>query len=452
MSLGPGTAAREPAASFGLISQALPFAPTPALLSAALERLDELGPSGGGAVDAIARRRALDAYLRFGNETERFPARWRHDYAALPFADLVWSTGRVRITSTAKAAGLVHSGSIYLEPPAAAGDPRGMLLSLADAVRTQPERVAAVHQRVVAPGTDRFTALATAFQNCGAFVDVPDGVVLDEPVTLLWSARPGTASAVFPHTAIRLGRGAAATIVERHLGEGESFVAGIVEADIGPGARLDYVVLQAADDGARVFFRRAARCADGASVGWHLAELGAALARSALDLTLEGRGARGETNALFFANGFANVDLALSVAHRARETESTSLVRSAAADRGHGRFTGNVRIDPDAHASRASMRDDALVLSRDAYIEAVPALEIDANDVAVSHAATVGSLDEEQLFYVQSRGIARASAERMVALAFFEPVIARFPSEALREEVRLALDSRLEEVSETFAS
>jgi len=448
---GPRGTARKPAAT-RLISQTLAFSPTPELLSAALAELDDLGASGGGAVDAFARRRALEVYLRFGGEAGRFPARWRHDYAALPFADLEWSSGRVRVPATGKPAGLVHTGSIYLEPPAPAGNAQPVFGSLADALRTQRERVVAVHQRIVAPATDRFTALATAFQNCGAFVDVPDGVALDEPVTLLWTARPGPANAVFPHTVIRLGRGAAATIVERHLGEAESFVAGIVEADLAPGARLDYVVIQAADDGARLFFRRAARCAEDASVGWHVAELGAALARSALDLNLDGARARGEANALFFANGFANVDLAIEVAHCARETESSTVVRSAAADRGHGRFAGNVRVDPAAHACRASMRDDALVLSRDAYLEAVPGLEIEANDVAVSHAATVGSLDEQQLFYVQSRGIARAAAERMVALAFFEPAIARFPSDALREEVRLALDTRLEEVPETFAS
>jgi Fe-S cluster assembly scaffold protein SufB len=78
-------------------------------------------------------------------------------------------------------------------------------------------------------------------------------------------------------------------------------------------------------------------------------------------------------------------------------------------------------------------------------------LEIAAHDVKAFHAATVGSLDEEQLFYVATRGIARGRAERMIALAFFEPAIARFPGEALRDEVRTALDGRLDDLPETFA-
>jgi len=422
------------------------------MLAAATDELEDLGRQSGGAIDALARRRAFDAYVRFGREASRFPPRWRHDYAALPFDDLEWSSGRMAVAATQSAAGLVHAGSTYLEPPAAAGDPRIVLTSLADAARALPERVAALRGHIVKYDADRFTALANAFQNCGAFVDVPEGVELDEPVQLVWTSRPGVASAVFPHTIVRLGAHARATIVERHLGEAESFVCGIVEVELGPRARLDYVVFQQADGAARVVFRRGASCADGASMAWHVADLGGALARTALDLHLGGTGARGDTNALFFATGFANVDLSVDVGHAGAESESQTIVRSAASDRGHGRFTGAIDVGPAAHDCRASMRDDALVLSRDAYLEAIPALAIGAHDVSVSHAATVGSLDEEQLFYVQSRGVARGAAERMIALAFFEPAIARFPSDALREEVRSALDTRLEEVPDTFTS
>jgi Fe-S cluster assembly protein SufD len=126
-------------------------------------------------------------------------------------------------------------------------------------------------------------------------------------------------------------------------------------------------------------------------------------------------------------------------------------VRAVATERGQGIARGTIAIRPDTHRCDASFRADALVLSRDAYLEAVPALDIASNDVAAHHAATVGALDEEELFYVQSRGIARGRAERMIALAFYEPAIARFPSEALRDEVRTALDVALDDIPETFA-
>ena len=85
------------------------------------------------------------------------------------------------------------------------------------------------------------------------------------------------------------------------------------------------------------------------------------------------------------------------------------------------------------------------------YLEAVPVLAIDCADVSVAHATSVGTLDEEALFYVQSRGVARGHAQRMMALAFFEAAIARFPGDAIRDEVRTLLDARLDEIPETFA-
>jgi Fe-S cluster assembly protein SufD len=428
------------------------FAPAAATLADAVAELGELGAAGGGAIDPLTRRRALASYLAFGPERRSVPQRWRHRYAALPFEDLFWSTGRVRLPTAERAAGLVHAGSAYVQPPAIAGDPRIALLSLADAMRAVPERVAAVHGQVVAPDADRFTALSTAFQNCGAFLDVPDGVALDEPIPLVWTSRPGPHGAIFPHTVVRLGAGARASVVERHLGEDEAFVAGIVEIDLAPGAHLDYAIVQQADGGTRIIMRRAARCAEGAAMKWHVADLGGALCRSVFETRLAGNAASGDVNALFFPTGFANVDLTIDLDHMAPATASQTIVRSVAKDLALGRFAGDVRIGAHAQGARASMRADALVLSRDAYIEAIPALDIDTNDVSAFHAATIGSLDEEQLFYAQSRGINRANAERMVALAFFEPAISGFPSDALREEVRAALDSRLEEVPETFAS
>ena len=455
------------------LSEPLAFAPSARTLAFALEELDELGTRGGGANEPVLRRASLEAYLRFGRERRVYPPRWRYDYAALSFEDVYWLTGRALAPAPApvrkakpavdepgdaaalaveNAGGLVHLGAIYLQSPAAQSDPRVTLMSLADAKVAFPERVVAVQHRIVAPGADRFTALATAFQNCGAYVNIPDGVALEAPLQLVWTSRPGEASAVFPHTVVSVGAGAHVTIVERHIGDNESFVCGLVEIDLAEGARLDYVVVQNADVTTRMLVRRAARCAAGATVAFHVAELGSGLVRSVVDVRLNGEGASADLGALFFAHGFEHVDLEIEIDHRASATSSRTIVRDAASGLGQGRFRGAVTIPSSARSCRATMRDDALVLSRDAYIEAIPALEIAANDVSASHAATVGSLDEEQLFYVQSRGFARGNAERMIALAFFEPAIAGFPTELLRDEVRTALDERLDDIGETFVS
>jgi Fe-S cluster assembly protein SufD len=454
----------------GSISEALDFQPTPAMLAAALDEFEDLGLGSGSAVAADVRQKALRTYLQAAREPRSVPPQWRHDYASLGFAGLTWSSGRARVPmlprATARpaddaendapalavenAGGLVHLGSTYLDPAQATIDPRVTLRSLADARRALPDRVAAAHLRIIAPETDRFTALATAFQNCGAYVEILDGVELELPLQLLWLAQPGAGAAVFPHTVIRLGANARVTIVERHIGSTETFIAGIVEAELGPGARLDYVAVQQTDEGARVFLRRRARCAAGASVGWHIADLGGALVRSVCGAQLTGAGAAAETNAFFFARGFAHIDSIVDVDHDVSRTESRNTVRAAATDRGRGRISGGLRFG--AHATRcvATVRNDGLILARDAYLDAAPQLAVPTHHVSASHATNIGSLDEEELFYVQSRGISRAVAERMMALAFFEPAIGRFPGEPVRDEVRTALDALLDIVPDTF--
>ncbi|HEY0615403.1 MAG TPA: SufD family Fe-S cluster assembly protein, partial [Candidatus Elarobacter sp.] len=234
----------------------------------------------------------------------------------------------------------------------------------------------------------------------------------------------------------------------RHVGDGDPFVCGIVEAHVGEGAELDYAVVQQAGEAARIMFSRGARCERDAQVRWHLAELGGALVRSVLDARLDHPGARAEASALFFNTGMQHVDLTSGVDHTVGPTTSDTVVRSAATDRGQGRYAGNIVIRPKAHGSDASLRDDALLLSKRAHIDSIPALEIAANDVKAFHGATVGSLDEDALFYAGSRGIARAEALRLITLGFFEPVIARFPGEALRDEIRTALDRKIDDATE----
>jgi len=146
--------------------------------------------------------------------------------------------------------------------------------------------------------------------------------------------------------------------------------------------------------------------------------------------------------------GGHRVTAAISAATSGAAGNSDTAVRSAANDRGQGRYVGDIVIRPRAHGSDASLRDDALLLSAHAHIDTVPALEIAANDVKAFHGATVGSLDEDALFYVLSRGIPKNEALRMITLGFFEPVITRFPGEALRDEIRTALDAKIDEATE----
>jgi Fe-S cluster assembly protein SufD len=406
---------------------------------------------GGGARTAQDRALGFATYQALPPQVRPKSPRWRHNDAQLTFEDLIWTTGRVSIPA-ARAAGMAHLGPVLLDPGVPLGDPRITVLNLADARRLHPDRVAEVLGQIVPAKSDRFAALTVAFQNCGAYVEIPDHVVLEEPIQLAWIGRPGPANAVFPQIIVRIGRGAKATIIERHAGEVEALVCGTVEVDVADGGELDYVVDQRTDGGSRVFFRRAARCGASAQMRWHVSELGGAYVRSFLGLDLVGTGAIGNVNALCFARGFANADLAVVARHAADATRSRTVVRSAVADRGAIRWSGDLDAIAGVVDADAGMRADGLLLSRNGFLELTPALGIATNRIAASHGVTIGSLDEERLFYAQSRGIARAEAERMMAMAFFEPAVAGFPSDTLREEVRTALEAGLDEVKDTFTS
>lgn len=446
----------------------LGFAPTSDTLEAAIAFLDRAGANSGSAVAAADRRAAFAAY-RSLPIPGGFPGRsWRYDYAKLPFDDLRWGSGRQAVPTipfgppiandpnvdypaleTENAGGLVHLGATLLEAPGPTTlDPRVIVTSLAVAQREHAALLAPVFHAIVDPHADRFAALTTAFQNCGAFVYVPDGVVVDAPLQLLFVNGEAQAAAVFPHIVVVLGAGARATVIERHAGEGDGFICGIVEAHVGPGAQLDVITVQQADIEARIFTSRAARCERDATVRWHLAELGGALARSVVTTQLADTGARGEAAALFFTGATQHVELTVHTDHLVGQTTSNTVVRSAATDHGQGRFFGNIAIRKQSHGSDASLRDDVLLLSKFAHIDSVPALEIAANDVKAFHGATVGSVDEEQLFYARSRGIGRSDALRMIALGFFEPVVSRFPGERLRDEIRTALDGKIDAATE----
>jgi Fe-S cluster assembly protein SufD len=406
-------------------------------------------------VDIPVRRAAFERYAR--------------DSAGLhlPYHDISWLSGRRLLPTTPviptvmgpdvdhpalaveNVGGVLHLGATMLQgPPNAREDGRIVITSLADARRMYPVLLARVQHKIVRRRANRFVALATAFQNCGAFIHVPSGVVLDAPIQLVWMHGAGRVQAVFPHIVVSLGVGARATVLERHVGESDAFICGIVEGNVEADADLEYVVVQQCGDGARIHIMRAVRCEREARVGLHLAELGGAHVRTALDAHLDAPRASADLTAFFLNTGMRCTDITSIVDHRSEHTLSSTVLRCAANDRARGTYTGIVRMRANAHGGDGALRADGLLLSKHARIDTKPELDICANNVRAYHGATVGTLDEEALFYVQARGISRSEAVRLITLAFFEPAVTRFPSAALQDEIRTALDQRIDEATE----
>lgn len=288
--------------------------------------------------------------------------------------------------------------------------------------------------------SSKFGTLAAAFANRYAFVTIPEGVNVVEPIEITYRIAEG--ATIFPYTCIQAARGARAAIVERIEGGPGSFACGITEVILEDESDVTVASLQNLPDDARCFTSRAALPGKDATFTWATADLGGSLAVAQIDVDMLSAGAQSHVASIFFPRAGQHVDIRSTTDHRVGETVSSTVVKSAAIGRGQARYVGNIRIAERARRSDASLRDDALLLSPTAHIDSVPALEINNNDVKAYHGATVGALDVETLFYMTTRGIERDDAERMVTLGFFEPALERFPASA-REELRAALAAKI---------
>ncbi|HEY9085970.1 MAG TPA: Fe-S cluster assembly protein SufD [Candidatus Tyrphobacter sp.] len=355
------------------------------------------------------RSAALQRYRELPSGRERPGRYWRIDLDAIPVDELPFDGG---------------AGSVRVE----CADDRVRIGGVPRGFGTTAAR------------TSKFGALASAFANRYAFVEIPAGIEIEAPIQITYRA-PEHAT-LFPYTCVHAERGARATIVERIEGGSGSFICGITEAILDENADLTIASLQNLPSDARLFSSRAALPGKDATLAWATADLGAALAVVQIDVELLASGADAQIVSLFFPQGAQHVDMRSTIDHRAGDATSFTMVKSAAVGRGQARYVGNIRIAAHAQGSDASLRDDALLLSPNAHIDSVPALEIAANDVKAYHGATVGALDQETLFYMTTRGLEREEAERMVTLGFFEPAIDRFPAQ-LRDELREALAAKV---------
>ncbi len=291
---------------------------------------------------------------------------------------------------------------------------------------------------------DAFTVLHDAFLAGGAFVHVPAGVVIEDPILVLhWSSGDGRAS--FPHTLVSLGAGAQATVLDRFGSpETDHLVDAVTELLVGDNAHLRYLTVQ--EHGSRTWhlgFQRAHVGRD-ATLRTSAVALGGDYARLRSEALLTGTGAESDQLAVYFGDGAQMLDFRTLQDHDAPNTRSDLLFKGAVEDTARSVYSGLVHLRPAAKKANASQTNRNLVLSEGASAESIPNLEIEANDVRCSHASTVGPIDDEQLYYLESRGIPPEEAERLIVLGFFDDVFERLPVGALTRGLRRSVVDKLE--------
>jgi Fe-S cluster assembly protein SufD len=291
---------------------------------------------------------------------------------------------------------------------------------------------------------DAFTVLHDAFLPGGALVSVPAGVVVSDPIVVLhWCEGEGEAS--FPHTLVVAGADSEVTVLER-AGSPETshLVAGAVELVVGDSARVGYLSVQ--EHGSKtwsVATQRARVGVDGSLRSAAIA-LGGDYARLRSESLLAGKGAESNLLAVYFGDGGQMLDFRTLQDHAAPYTQSNLLFKGAVEDSARSVYSGMIRIREDARRAEAYQTNRNLVLTEGAGAESIPNLEILNNDVKCSHASAVGSIDEDQLYYLESRGVPPEEAERLIVLGFFDDVLDRLPLRALTASLRRAIVEKIE--------
>ncbi len=298
--------------------------------------------------------------------------------------------------------------------------------------------------RCSAKAGDAFVDLHDAFLTGGVFVHVPDGVVVDRPIVIRHEAI-GDGVASFPHTVVVAGRDSEVGVLERfQSADADHLVVPVTELLLGDAARLSYLGLQ--DHGRRVWqigLQRAHIERD-ATLRSSAVALGGDYARLRSEALLSGQGANSEMVAVYFANESQMLDFRTLQDHDAPHTHSDLLFKGAVEDEARSVYSGLVRLRKPAQKAVAAQTNRNLVLSEGAAAESVPNLEIEANDVRCSHASTVGPIDLDQLYYLESRGVPPEVAERLIVFGFFEDVISRLALPVLAGRLRAAVARKFE--------
>ena len=293
--------------------------------------------------------------------------------------------------------------------------------------------------------TDKFTALHGALWNGGVFLYVPPGITITLPLRFL-TAHMTSASMEQSHVLLIADQQSQVTFVTEEISGDPNLPGwhnGVVELYLKAGAQVAYLQVQNWSRRLWSISHQRAVLDANSSLRWAVAVLGSRLCWTAQSVWLREPGSSSKLFGLMFANGRQHLDFQTRQDHAAPHTTSDLLFKSALLDRARTVFRGVLQLRKAAQQTDAYQSTHSLLLSANARSDALPILEIEADDVRCKHGSTTGRVDDEQLFYLMSRGLSRQEAQRMIVQGFLETVITEFPVEGVQEHIRLAIEERI---------
>ncbi len=298
--------------------------------------------------------------------------------------------------------------------------------------------------QAVKPSDGKFAALHAALWTHGVFLYVPRGVAAELPFhVVMYNSHDG---ATMGHVLVVLEEAAQATILVDYLsapGAQQSSYIGATELLVGQAANLQYVALQDWNRQTYEFSHQRGLVDRDGNLDWIIGTMGGQLSKLFIEADLIGKGAVVRVSGMFFADSDQVFDHDTQQNHNAPLSRSDLLFKGAAKDTARSVWQGMIKSLPQMQKIDGFQASRNLVLSEDARMDAIPGLEIEADDVRCTHAATFGTLEDEPVFYLMSRGIPRATAELMVIEGFFEELLDRIPFERVRDRLRASLEAKI---------
>jgi Fe-S cluster assembly protein SufD len=383
------------------------------------------------------RRSALEQFARRGFPTSKLEE-WRFTdvsaLAALPF-ELAEPTNDPAATGLAQSFGfgtdalseLVFINGQYKPQLSRLGQlpPGAKVMTLSDAIAANEPGARAHLAKLVDLAHDPFAALNTAFSPDGVYVYVPQDVTVDGPLHLLFVTAGTGAVVTHPRVLVVAERNAEVSVVETYTGTGSYLTNAVTEFVVADDARVDHVKVQQESLTAAHLATTRAHLGAKAQFVSHSATLGGLLTRNDLGCVLSGEYADATINGLVLLDGDRHCDNHTLLDHAAANCPSHELYKHVLNGHSTAVFKGKILVRPDSQKTDSKQSTKTLLLSDDAQMNSMPALEIYADDVKCTHGSTVGPMDEEQVFYLRSRGVAHEAAKHLMTYAFAADITRR---------------------------
>ena len=293
---------------------------------------------------------------------------------------------------------------------------------------------------------EKFIAQNEATWQTGAFCYIPKNTTVELPL-LLTSHFDSEGKQAATRLLVVLDKGAQATLIHyasSHAKEKDNFINPVFEIYLEEEASLTFIDMQSLSYKTVELAQKRIGVGRGAKLKWVMDIQGARLSKNNIETVLNGEGASAEVIGLMCGNEKQHLEICSLTQHVAPHTTADILLKGCAYDQAKIIFQGMIRIEKTAQQTESYMANHNLVLSEKAHAESIPRLEIEADDVKASHGATVGQVDEEQLFYLETRGIQGRDAEQLLVEGFCEDVFGRIPLEGIRELMRGNVEKKLQ--------